>query len=134
MHTFEDEARVLARYLVGSDPPAHVVERYVLGVRVRLEAAQPMSDPVGRFAVAHPWSAGALDAGSALLNKEGPLRERLVLMAAILETAPEFAVHFMPAAETRLRLAAIVAWNLWEAAVLALIGVPLLLVLRGRRA
>ena len=37
-----------------------------------------------------------LDAAAGLLRPGGALRNRILLMAAILETTPEFADHFLP--------------------------------------
>jgi hypothetical protein len=44
----------------------------------------------------HPWSVGPLDAACGLARPGGALRNRVLLMAAVLETTPEFADDFLP--------------------------------------
>lgn len=93
----EDEARIFARYLMGTAPPAEVVARYTDAV------ARLFSDPdSGRdqallaFVGRHPWSVGCLDAAAALVARDSRLRQRLLVMAAVLETTPEGAAAFLP--------------------------------------
>ena len=93
----EAEARLFARYLVGRPPPAEQVERY------RAANAAIFTEPVARedaalvaFARRHPWSVSLLDAASGLLRPGSLLRNKILLMAAILETSPAFADEFLP--------------------------------------
>ena len=93
----EVEARLFARYLVGRQPPAELVERY------RAANAAIFTEPVARedaalvaFARRHPWSVSLLDAASGLLRPGSLLRNKILLMAAILETSPAFADEFLP--------------------------------------
>src|SRR5207249_3660259 len=44
----------------------------------------------------HPWSVSLLDAASGLLRPGSLLRNKILLMAAILETSPAFADEFLP--------------------------------------
>ena len=48
------------------------------------------------FARRHPWSVSLLDAASGLLRPGSLLRNKILLMAAILETSPTFADEFLP--------------------------------------
>jgi hypothetical protein len=91
------EARLFGRYLVGRDPEPAVVERYGAANRALFAAPLPPEDAAAlAFARAHPWSVGMLDAASGLLRPGGPLRSKILLMAAILETTPEHADEFLP--------------------------------------
>jgi hypothetical protein len=91
------EARILARYLVGREPLAAHVERYVAGCRALFrEAPAPEDAAVLGWVRRHPWSVGPLDAASGLWRPGATLRNRLLLMAAVLETTPEFADAFLP--------------------------------------
>ena len=91
------EARIFARYLVGRDPsPAHV-ERYVAASRTHFPDPLPPDDAaVLAWVRRHPWSVGPLDAACGLARPGGALRNRVLLMAAVLEATPEFADDFLP--------------------------------------
>jgi hypothetical protein len=91
------EACAFARYLVGRVPPPELVDRYGQACR------QLFADPAPRdqealvaFARRHAWSVGLLDAAAGWLQPAGRLRGKLLVMAAILETSPEFAEEFLP--------------------------------------
>jgi hypothetical protein len=91
------EARIFARYLVGRNPsPAHV-ERYVAASRTHFPDPLPPDDAaVLAWVRRHPWSVGPLDAACGLARPGGALRNRVLLMAAVLEATPEFADDFLP--------------------------------------
>jgi hypothetical protein len=93
----DEEAAIFARYLVRNAAPADVVERY------RDAVARLFPDPDGprdrallSFVRRHPWSVGCLDAAAALVARDSRLRQRLLVMAALLETTPEGAAEFLP--------------------------------------
>jgi hypothetical protein len=93
----EEEAAIFAQYLVRGAAPADVVERY------RDAVARLFPDPEGprdrallAFVRRHPWSVGCLDAAAALVARDSRLRQRLLVMAALLETTPEGAGEFLP--------------------------------------
>jgi len=91
------EARVFARYLVGHAAGEALAARYAAGSRALFpEPPAPRDAAVLGFVRRHPWSLGLLDAASGLVRPGGPLRNRILLMAAILETTPEFADRFLP--------------------------------------
>lgn len=121
-----DEARTFGRYVVGREIDQRVADLYV---RASRELGCESHDRVAQFALRHPWSIGALDAALALTASDAPLRKKLLLMAAILETQPEYCDAFLP----RDRVAyggATVAYALARAALLAAAGVVLLRVVR----
>lgn len=91
------EARVFARYLVGQEVPEALVTRYAAANRtIFTEPPDPRDAAVVAFARRHAWSVGPLDAASGVLRSGGPLRSKILVMAAILETTPEFADRFLP--------------------------------------
>lgn len=91
------EGRAFGRHVVGTEPPAALLERY------RDACGRLFPDPpdavdavlVG-FAAHHPWSVGPLDAATALLRPQSRLREKLLVMSAVLEATPRFADEFLP--------------------------------------
>jgi hypothetical protein len=91
------EGRIFGRYLVGRDPsPAHV-ERYAAASRTHFpEPLAPRDAAVLAWVRRHPWSIGPLDAACGLAQPGGALRNRVLLMAAVLEASPEFADDFLP--------------------------------------
>jgi hypothetical protein len=93
----EEEARVFARYLVRTAPPAGAVERYADAVaRLFPEPDAARDRALLAFVRRHPWSVGCLDAATALVARDSRLRQRLLVMAAVLETTPEGAEEFLP--------------------------------------
>ena len=93
----EVEARIFARYLVGRDPSPGHVERYVAASRTHFpDPLAPDDAAVLAWARRHPWSVGPLDAACGLVRPGGALRNRVLLMAAVLEATPDFADDFLP--------------------------------------
>ena len=99
------EARAFGRYLVGAEPPQELIERYrVATARLFPDAADPCDEALVDFAARHAWSVAPLDAAAALVRRDSRLREKLLVMAAVLETTPRFADDFLPRACGRLAL------------------------------
>jgi hypothetical protein len=91
------EARIFARYLVGRDPSPSHVERYVAASRTHFpDPVAPDDAAVLAWVRRHPWSVGPLDAACGLVRPGGTLRNRVLLMAAVLEATPDFADDFLP--------------------------------------
>jgi hypothetical protein len=73
------------------------VARYVAASRRHFpEPLAPDDAAVLAWIRRHPRSVGLLDAAAGLLRPGGALRSRVLLMAAVLETTPEFADDFLP--------------------------------------
>ena len=90
------EARAFARYLVGRTPPAEIVERY-RAADATLFATPPAAVDASlvAFVRRHPWSVWFLDPAVGLLRPGSLLRNKVLVMAAILETSPAFADEFL---------------------------------------
>src|SRR5678815_4888111 len=109
-----EEGALLARYLLGRavpPPPPEAIHRYVAGCgRLFVDPAAPEDSSLMTFVRRHPWSLSSLDAGCGLLYPRSLLRQKLILMLAILETIPGLADSFVavpaPRLEVMLRLAA----------------------------
>ena len=90
------EAQVFGRYLVGERPPAELVARYRAANETLF--AEPVSGEdaaIVAFARRHPWSVGPLDAATGLFRPASALRNKILVMAAILEATPAFADEFL---------------------------------------
>jgi len=87
------EARAFGRYVLGRAIDDRAVELYVRALTLR---GYDGEDPVVRFCVKHRWSIAALDGALALAQKDAPLRKKLLMMAAILETQPRYSDDFLP--------------------------------------
>lgn len=93
----EAEARVFARYLVGRMPPQELIDRYAEANRIlRTTSVAGRDAALVGFVRRHPWAVPFLDAASGLFRRNGMLRSKLLVMAAILETSPAFADEFLP--------------------------------------
>lgn len=94
------EADILGRYILGETPSAVVVELYASANAKLAGLTAAAADPVVRFALQHPWSIGLLDGALALRDRDAPLRQRLLVMFAILETQPVYSERFLPRPHT----------------------------------
>jgi len=104
------EARVLAGCLVGRVPPPELIDRYCEANRILLPEPPAARDAaLVAFVGRHPRSAPFLDAACGVLRRDGRLRTKMLIMAAVLETSPEFADEFLPRAAPPLRLLASLA-------------------------
>lgn len=95
MSANDREFALLTRFLIGSVPPARFRARYESGCRALFGDPAPRSAAL-RLALRHPVLLPLLDAGCALRRREDPLRQRLLLLTAILEASPEYADVFLP--------------------------------------
>lgn len=91
------EAKVLSRYLVHNDLDDELVHRYVLACESRLpDAAKRSGANAVALSVKYPILLPSLDAISAFLRPKSLLRDKLLIMTAILETTPKYAIKFLP--------------------------------------
>jgi hypothetical protein len=123
----EAEALQLARYLVSRKPPAELVARYARAHRVLFpQPASEADEALVAFVRRHPWALPLLDAACAWLRPGARLRDKIVVMAALLETTPEFADEFLPRTAGPVALVARLAGLGLLAAARALAGALLL--------
>jgi len=95
--TLEAEAQVFAHYLVGQVPPERLAARYAAACRTLFpERASARDEAVLAFARRNPWAVAGLDAACGLVWRNARLREKVLVMAAVLEASPEFADEFLP--------------------------------------
>lgn len=99
------EARIFGRYLGGRMPPPELIDRYVEANRVlRATSVSARDVALVAFVRRHPWTVSCLDAAAGFFARDGLLRSKLLVMAAILEASPAFADEFLPRPSGRLAL------------------------------
>jgi hypothetical protein len=87
----------MSRYLVGQEPPADIVKRYVEANALLLaDTVQRPELAVIDFVRRHPRSVAYLDAAAALIRPRSLLRKKLLLLLALLEASPQFTEFFLP--------------------------------------
>lgn len=124
--TAAEEARVFGRYVVGREVDAASSALYERALALP-DFSQ--DDGATRFARANPWAIAALDGALALTDPGAPLRRRLLLAAAILETQPAFCDAFLPR-DRRSAYGAYLALSLLWSGARTLFGLLLLPLLR----
>jgi hypothetical protein len=118
------ESIAIADYLIGQRPPPELQQRYAAACRMRL---RDDADAELRFARRHPQLWPFLDGATGILRPQSSVRQRVLLMAALLEATPDYAEFFLKPPEKPLRLTARVAWQGTRAVVKIAVGIPLLL-------
>jgi NADH dehydrogenase len=89
------ECRALARHLVGQEPPPYVVDKY-RDAHARLARLQEVSGfdrSLVRLAIGHPLLARLVDAYTGVFARRALVRQKWVLLLALLETTGSTAVH-----------------------------------------
>ena len=90
------ECRMITRYLVGQEPPPEILERYVRANHILLVESSKSDKHLIRYVHKHPWSLPYLDAACALLRRDCLLRNKILILLALLETSPSFVQYFLP--------------------------------------
>jgi len=123
------ECVVLARYLVGQEPTREIVDRYIAANRILL-LDQSRDQAELEFIHRHPSALPLLDAAAGFLKPESTLRKKALLLIAILEATPAHADFFLGSPQHPIQLCCSLAWQGTRAAAKALIGIPLMWVVR----
>lgn len=94
----ELEARRFVAYLIGQEPPRDLIDRYRRANQLLLsDPLAPEDRALMEIVRTRPSLLPLLDGACGLIRPESILRRKLLLMLALLETAPEFADLFDPA-------------------------------------
>ena len=89
--SLKQEGEQIARYLTGVSPPPDILDRYVEAhAWLFRDAVSPREHASVIFARQHAWALPYLDAGLAVLRPHSRLRNKILLMFALLETTPDF--------------------------------------------
>jgi len=120
------DAQMIGRYLIGSSPSPADIARYRDAAAAR-HADDDAADARWHWIRRHPWALASLDAASALFERRSSVRQRIYLMAAILETSPVHAEFYLRPSHGRLRLVVDLAWQAASAALKVCLGILLLI-------
>jgi NADH dehydrogenase len=124
------EARLLGGYLVGVDPAPDLVARYEAACR-RLFGDE--TDAELLFVRRHAWALPWLDAAIGLMRPASALRQRILLMAAILEATPRHSAFFLDEPRQPLAVLAHLTFQALRSVAALAIGLPVLLFVRARQ-
>lgn len=123
------EARAIARYILHADPGEKEIALYGQALaRLRI----PSDDKLSGLALRHPVLLPYLDSGLAVLEPEHPLRHRIYVMLAILETSPSYARYFLHAPNRWWPLK--LMWSGFSASLTSVIGVCIVGLISRRHA
>lgn len=135
-----EECRVFTRYLAASTPTTYVVDQYIKAHHTtrKFRPADLFDQRLVGFARRHPLSARLADSFARVFAPSSLLRRKLVLLLAILETAPPTChVIDRPPSDNRMVLAGWLAARiaLWLIGLIAATAIlfPLRLVNGGRK-
>jgi hypothetical protein len=95
MGTKNSEARVIANYLLGITPSTPSEQLYEEGLRELDIRIDPNNARQWNICLRHPILLPFVDAGLAMIDPHNPIRRRINLMFAILETDPGLADKFL---------------------------------------
>lgn len=135
IRNLSDECRTFCRYLAGCEPSHAIVERYAEAHRKLAATVGGWDSAAVDFVRRRPWALPYLDAACGLRRPKDPLRRKLLLATAIMETSLDYADAFLPVRVTRMRLVARAAWIALVAGLRAVAGIVILwwVESRGRR-
>jgi hypothetical protein len=121
--------KLIADYLLDTEPPSEMIERYVAAHRALLGGS---SSPEWEFVRRHPRTLPYLDAAAGFLYPQSLLRRKILLAVAILEASPAYAGFFLAEVEGRAHLAALLLWHGALSVAKLALGAPLLLAARRK--
>ena len=97
----EAEALVLCRYLTGESPGTSIIERYSAAVSTAATPLTIQQQKTWNRCMQHPRLLPYVDAAWAWKDPMHPLRHRIYIMLATLESHRSFQRYFLPAARNK---------------------------------
>jgi hypothetical protein len=92
----EQEAILLTKYLAKKSPLPEVIKLYEKALQAIPFQFSEKDERIWNFCMHHSWSLGLIDAGLAFGQTYHPVRKRIYIMLAILETQPAYSDCFLP--------------------------------------
>jgi len=100
----DQEAATLTFYLTNKAPTTKVVVLYDQALQQTPVETDQKQQKLWAFCMKHTWALGFIDAGLALTVPYHPIRKRLFIMLAILETQPAYNSYFLPRKRSKLHV------------------------------
>ena len=94
--TLPGEGGCFGRYVLGRVPDPVAIELYERAIQMRPDRPGPDDERLLRLVLKHPAWLGCIDGALALTRPRSALRQRLLVMTAILESRPAHAALFLP--------------------------------------
>lgn len=91
-----DEADRLSRYLIGRSCPEEIENRYRDAVHKLNATLNPVEQKIWNRMMASGIYLKLVDSGLAVASPQSPLRKRIFIMLALLETNTNFTEFFLP--------------------------------------
>lgn len=87
----------MGRYLLDTELSDALIQRYADANRQLLPGEHAPRDlaPVA-FVLRHPWALPYVDAALGLLQPDALLRNKILIMVAVLEATPDYVAAFLP--------------------------------------
>lgn len=98
----DQEANLLSSYLTNRLPTAAVLTLYKQALQKVPVEFNPKQKKVWEFCIKHQWSLQFVDAALAFDDQYHPIRKRIFVMLAILETQPAYNDCFLPRQQSTL--------------------------------
>jgi hypothetical protein len=92
----EKEAVLLTRYLAKKSPSPEVIKLYEQALQAIPFQFNEKEMRTWNYCMQHPWALGFIDAGLAFGQTYNPVRKRIYIMLAILETQSAYNDSFLP--------------------------------------
>ncbi|MCW3125431.1 MAG: hypothetical protein JWO03_1089 [Bacteroidetes bacterium] len=96
LHIADNEAQVLSRYLIGEKCSDQTVYHYTEAVQKMNAVLNESQMKTWRSMLRSLFYLKLIDSGLALTNPQSPLRKRIFIMLALLESSPDHVRYFLP--------------------------------------
>ena len=90
------EAMIIGSYLLSHKPEDILIERYIKSNTARQLEFEHDDISLWSFIEKYPHTIGLVDSGLALSNPDSVIRQKIILMLAIIEATPENSKNFIP--------------------------------------
>jgi hypothetical protein len=77
-------------------PDEKTLRLYVRAMEMRAASANDRDEKILAFVLRNRWALGLMDSALAFGSNTAALRQKLLVMTAILETRPAYAEHYLP--------------------------------------